>query len=586
MGIVDEDVVRVREASDIVAIVSQHTQLKKVGRRQVGLCPFHNEKTPSFSVNSEEGLYYCFGCGAKGDVITFVRDVEHLDFVGAVEWLAAKAGVTLRYTDRSESENRKRRLHLQGAVEKAVDWYHELLLSDDDAGTARGYLRQRGFDKEMVERYRLGWAPRGWDALSRRLRLSDADLTDSGLGFVNTRGRQQDFFRGRVLFPIFDDQGRPIAFGGRLLPGDEDGPKYQNSKENVLYQKSRTLYGLNWAKADVVASGEVIVCEGYTDVIGFNVCGIERAVATCGTSLTEDHFRTLRRYAPRVVLAYDADEAGSAASERVYEWEQAYGIDVAVADLPDGVDPDELARADPAALVQSVADARPLLAFRIERLFRRADVSTAEGRARAASAALDLVREHPSELVRDQYVMEIADACRVDPEHLRAQLAAPARVRGRQAGPADLRPPGHDAEVEAIRLAVLRPQEVAPLLDERLFIGAITRPAYRALASAETLHEAISAADPDVGELLTRVAVEESTAEPLDVVARLVGEAVNRALHGLESEARRAEDPLEYASIVAWLKLRLEELREPETVGKAAEQLLAWLTERSEDGND
>lgn len=585
MGIVDEDVVRVREASDLVAIVSQHTQLKKVGRRQVGLCPFHNEKTPSFSVNAEEGLYYCFGCGAKGDAITFVREVEHLDFVGAVEWLAAKAGVAVRYTDRSESESRKRKLHLQQALERAVGWYHERLLSADDAGAARAYLRQRGFDKEMVERYRLGWAPRGWDSLSRWLRLSDSDLTDSGLGLVNSRGRQQDFFRGRVLFPIFDDQGRAVAFGGRVLPG-EDGPKYQNSRENVLYQKGRTLYGLNWAKADVVASGEVVVCEGYTDVIGFNVSGIERAVATCGTSLTEDHFRTLRRYAPRVVLAYDADEAGSAASERVYEWEQAYGIDVAVADLPDGVDPDDLARADPAALVQSVADARPLLAFRIERLFRRADVSTAEGRARAASAALDLVREHPSELVRDQYVMEIADACRVDAEHLRAQLVAAARSRHHRSGVADLPPPGHDAEVEAIRLAVLRPQEVASLLDGRLFIGATTGAAFHALASAQTLHEAISASDPDVGELLTRVAVEESTAEPIDVVARLVGEAVNRALQDLESEARRAEDPLEYASIVAWLKLRLEELREPETVGKAAEQLLAWLTERSEDGND
>src|SRR5688572_26721402 len=187
MGIVDEDVVRVRDASDLVAIVEQYTQGKRVGRRWQGLCPFHAEKTPSFSVNPELGLYRCFGCGKSGDVITFVRDQEHLDFVGAVEWLAAKAGITLRYTDRVEGEGRKRRARLIGAMEQAVDWYHQRLLTADDAAKARSYLRSRGLEGDIVRAYRVGWAPEGWDELARALRLPDDVLRDTGLGFMNRR---------------------------------------------------------------------------------------------------------------------------------------------------------------------------------------------------------------------------------------------------------------------------------------------------------------------------------------------------------------------------------------------------------------
>ncbi|MGH9151862.1 MAG: DNA primase, partial [Acidimicrobiales bacterium] len=432
MGIVEEDVARVRAATDFVEVASEHVALKRVGRRWVGLCPFHAEKTASFSVNAELGLYHCFGCQAKGDVITFLREVDHLDFVEAVERLAARAGIELRYDEAREGRDRQRRSRLIEAVEAAVEWYHQRLLTAADAAPARAYLRSRGYDGDVVRAFRLGWAPTEWDALARALRLPDDVLRDTGLGIVNRRGRQQDSFRRRVMFPILDAAGKAVAFGGRALPGD-DGPKYKNSPETPIYSKSRTLYGLNWAKGEVVSTGEVVVCEGYTDVIGLAGAGVRRAVATCGTALADEHFRMLKNFARRIVLAYDADAAGQAAAERFYEWERRYEVDLLVASLPAGSDPADLARQDPDGLRAAVADAKPFLRFRVDRVLGKGDLHTSDGRARAAEAAMAVIAEHPSELVRDQYLMDVSGYCRVDPERLRdharrgAGRAAPGR---------------------------------------------------------------------------------------------------------------------------------------------------------------
>ena len=373
MGILDEDVARVRAATDFVQVASEHVALKRQGRRWTGLCPFHAENTASFSVNAEEGLYYCFGCQAKGDVITFVREVEHLDFVEAVEKLAGKAGIQLRYDTEAVSKDRQRRQRLIDAMEQAVEWYHQRLLTSPDAAKARGYLRSRGYDGDIVRQFRIGWSPDEWDALSRALALPDAVLTDTGLGFVNRVGRQQDAFRGRAMFPIYDVAGKPVAFGGRILAGG-DGPKYKNSQETPIYSKRRTLYGLNWAKNDVVESTEVIVCEGYTDVIGFFQAGLPRAVATCGTAVGDEHFRVLKNFARRVVLAYDADSAGQTAADRFYQWEQEFNIDIRVAAFPRGTDPADMARRDPAALKQAVEKAQPFLGFRINRVLDGGDL--------------------------------------------------------------------------------------------------------------------------------------------------------------------------------------------------------------------
>ena len=385
MGILDEDVARVRESTDLVALVSEHLALKKVGRRYAGLCPFHQEKTASFYVNPELSLYYCFGCGASGDAITFVRDMEHLDFVDAVEQLAARVGVELRYDDRRAGEVKSRQARLREVIGAAIEFHHQLLLGSDDAGAggARRYLRSRGFDGDAARRFKLGWAPDDWDTLSRHLQKQGfrrEDLVEAGVAFVNRANKLQDQLRARLLFPIYDQRGEPAGFGGRAL--DSDGPKYKNSPETPIYQKSRLLYGLNWAKGEIVARGEVIVCEGYTDVMAFVLGGTPHAVATCGTALTEEHVQLLKNLARKVVLAYDADSAGRDAAQRWYQWEQQYEIQVRVADLPSGRDPADVWRDDPARLLAAIENAAPFLQFRLDRLLAGADLATLEGRAR------------------------------------------------------------------------------------------------------------------------------------------------------------------------------------------------------------
>jgi DNA primase len=600
VAIEDEDVARVRATADIVQIVSGYTQLKRVGRRWQGLCPFHSEKSPSFSVNAEEGLYHCFGCQKSGDVITFVREKEQLDFPGAVEWLAAKYGIALRYTDRNESESRRRRARLVEAVAAAVEWYHDRLLTGSDSAEARRYLRSRGFDGETVRRYRIGWAPedpKQWDPLCRHLRLSDGDLKASGLGAVNSRGRQYDFFRGRVLFPIYDDRGDPVGFGGRILPGHQ-GPKYKNTSDDAaIYAKSKVLYGLNWAKEHIVQHGEAIVCEGYTDVIGFATAGVPRAVATCGTALTEDHIRLLKRFTNRIVLAFDADSAGQNAAARVYEWEQKHDVEFAVADLPAGVDPADLAREDPSRLAEAVAGARPFLGFRVDRALASGDLRTPEGRARTAEAALSMVREHPSDLVRDQYVMAIADRCRIDPDQLRARLRAPASVRsdgdgrGRgiavevdRAGPSR-RSSTDTAEDEALRLVVHERDAIVDRLASVLFGSPRRRVAFELLRDEKELHAAIEVAPDTVQDLLMRLAVEEPDGDPDHAVADLARYAAVREVDALRAEAASVRAPHDLRSIVEcidWLRHRLEELDDPETRNQASGHLVAWLADHGE----
>lgn len=437
MGIHDDDVAAVRAASDIVQIVTEYTPLRRVGRQWSGLCPFHSEKTPSFSVNPNENVYFCFGCQARGDVIGFVMEKEQVDFPTAVERLANKAGISLRYTDRSEGEGRKRRAKLVDTMARAVAWYHERLLSGRDAGAARKYLRERGLDGEVVRDFQIGWAPDAWDELTRALRL-DKEVGEDGTGLArtNSKGRLNDHFRNRVLFPIYDDRGDPISFGGRILPGGE-GPgnqgKYKNTTETPLYNKSKVLYGLDRSKTSIVTEGTAVICEGYTDVIGFHRAGVPLAVATCGTALTDEHVKLLTRFAARrLVLAFDADSAGQAAAERFYRWEREHDLEVAVADLPPGQDPADVAGSDPARLVAAVDGATPFLRFRLDRAFEAADLTSNEGRARAAERALEIVAEHPTDLVRDQYLMDVASRCRVEPDRLRTLLE---QVRARPARP-------------------------------------------------------------------------------------------------------------------------------------------------------
>lgn len=583
MGIHDDDIVRVREATDLADLVGSHLQLRRVGRRSVGLCPFHNEKTPSFNVNSELGFYKCFGCGKSGDAITFVREIEHLDFVGAVEYLANKAGIQLRYTNQNEGETRKRRSELTDAVGAAVDWYHERLLSAPDAAQARGYLRSRGLDGDQVRKYKIGWAPDDWDQLYRSIRVKQANFVAAGLGFVNKANRVQDHFRARVLFPIHDVNGVPVGFGGRVLP-DGDGPKYKNSFDSAIYNKSRLLYGLHLAKDEIVRTDESIVCEGYTDVIGFGDVGIERAVATCGTALTEDHVRMLKRFGRRIVLAFDADAAGQAAAERIYEWERALEVDVAVAALPAGVDPADLAASDPEALRTAIANAMPFLGFRLQRVLESGNLSTPEGRARAAERAVSVVREHPSDLVRDQYLMQVADTCHVEVSRLRHMLEQPAPARQERqwipnepTGYQDDHPNGyqHHAPTRIVRivenadsrmllLSLHRPDTVPAYITPAMFADPAMRAVYTELLdnSTDDLAGLIESLPPTTSEALSQLAVMDlPDVEPERIVGQFLHDAAIRRVAELQSLALRTGDT-SLMTEISDLRLLLPKVRE------------------------
>ena len=613
MGILDEDVVRVRESTDIVALIGEQLALKRVGTRYRGLCPFHQEKTPSFYVNAELGLYKCFGCQVSGDAITFVREMEHLDFVDAVERLAAKAGITLRYDDKRAGENKSRNAKLSEAVGAAIGEYHRLLLESPEAGAARKYLRGRGFDGDAVRRFKLGWAPDEWDQVSRALQQQGYkrdDLVGAGLAFVNRANKLQDQFRARLMFPIYDTRGEPAGFGGRAL-GDQM-PKYKNSPDNPLYHKSRILYGLNWAKAEVVARGEVIVCEGYTDVMAFALAGAPNAVATCGTALTDDHVRALKNLARRVVLAYDADAAGQGAAEKWFSWESEYEIELRVAALPEGRDPAEVWQESPEALVQAVEKATPFLQFRLDRLFAAADLTTPEGRGRAGQAAAAIVAQHPNELVRDQYVMQLALRLEIEADALRHAVAtavarpapssnprdAPRRRYDNDNGGAERGSDANDEdaprvavppapidrrEMDLLRWAIHEPEMVADWIDAPLFADPQAHAVFELLASSHTFHDALDASDGATRDLLERLAVEEPAAddEPETIAGRLlVNAAEPRGREVLQQLLDTGDD---HASEV---KLLLDELAHDREMGdwgqarEAALRLVAWVTRR------
>ena len=620
MGIHHDDIAKVRAAADLVALIGEHTDIKRSGRNWMARCPLHGERTPSLSVNAEKGVYYCFGCQRSGDAITFVQEIEKLDFVGAVESLASRYGIGLRYTTQTEGTTRARRRLLLDAVAEAAEFYHQRLLNGTDAGAARGYLRSRGYDRAVVTKYKLGWAPDSWDELAEHLKLNADDLTDSGLGFVNRAGRRQDAFRARIMFPIADERGDFTGFGGRELPGGE-GPKYKNTiGDAAVYDKSKLLYGLHAHREGIVKEGEAIICEGYTDVIGFGNANVLRAVATCGTALTEEHIKLLKRFsANRLVLAFDTDSAGLAAAERVYEWEQRFELDVRVADLPPGVDPDDVAREDPARLVAAVQEAIPYMRFRMERALATGDLSSPEGRARAAEQAVRVVSEHPNELVRDPYLVEIADRCRVEVASLRDLVSKPSARptgpgrRGQQGGrqeswererererelpnapEEDVNAPQHHprlpdshaaaAEDEAIRLVIDRPGE-ASRLHANLFDHSVRQEAFQALRD-HGFEGAAQRCGPQAADLLRRLAVEGFDADRDDVLAGIARLAGRRTLDGIGRGLRPlgATDDLavDVSRSATWLKSELEKLNDPATRRSAVDGLLPWLIRHAE----
>ncbi|HNJ97934.1 MAG TPA: DNA primase [Ilumatobacteraceae bacterium] len=574
MAIVEEDLERLKASLVLSDVVQQYVALRRVGRNWVGLCPFHAERSGSFNVRDETGRYKCFGCDASGDVFKFVQEIEHVDFVTAVENLAGKAGIQLRYTTgESGDRTRARRRQLIEAVGKAADWYHDRLLNSPDAREARDYLRKRGLAGDVARTFKLGWAPDDWDALCKALGAPAEVLRDTGLGFTNKAGRMQDSFRARVMFPILTDNGEPVAFGGRILPGSSDPAKYKNSSETPIYAKSKTLYGLNWAKNDIVAADQVVVCEGYTDVIGFHRSGVKRAVATCGTALTEDHVRLLKRFASQVVLAFDADAAGQGAAQRFYEWEERYQVRVSVAQFPKGKDPGELSVTDPESLADAVQHALPFLGFRLNRVLNSRQLRSPEDRAQVAGEAMTVINEHPNMEVRKLYAAQVATHTGLPPADLVALAERRAKAPSIRVAPTRRVGTSDNAEFVAIAMLLQRWDDIAPWLVEDLFATDVTRRAFLAIAEAgPDIDKALDLADPEAREVIERASVMDLDADPVIEARNLIAAAVRKRL----TRAVSADDP-EQLRAARDARLALEALDDPQQADVAAEALLGWL---------
>ena len=414
-----EDVAAVRERARIEEIVGEHVTLRPAGVGSMkGLCPFHDERTPSFHVRPQVGLWHCFGCGEGGDVISFLQKIDGLAFTEAVEHLAGRVGVQLRYEEGGAprpGEEPGRRQRLIEAHRSAAAYFAEQLGSPD-AAAARSFLAERGFDREAAEQFGVGFAPRGWDHLLRHLRgrgFTEAELVATGLLSQGNRG-VYDRFRGRLVWPIRDVTGDTVGFGARKIFEDDQGPKYLNSPETALYKKAQVLYGIDLAKREIAKTKQVVVVEGYTDVMAAHLSGVGTAVATCGTAFGPDHVRIVRRLlgdgsagagvqlssgrsmGGEVVFTFDGDEAGQKAALRAFGEDQRFYAQTFVAISPGGMDPCELRQAQgPDAVKALVAGRQPLFEFVVRSTLRRHDLDTAEGRVQALREAAPVVAGHP-----------------------------------------------------------------------------------------------------------------------------------------------------------------------------------------------
>ena len=452
----DESKERVREAVDMVALVSTKTELRRAGvNSYFGRCPFHDERTPSFHVRPEEKHYYCFGCQASGDPFDFVMETEGLDFVGALESLADRFGVTLERADEDPEARarRERRERLHGLLDRAADYYARYLWATQEAAAARAYLARRGLAEATLRAFRVGFAPGAGEKLlaaSRQAGYRDEELLATGLAQRSRRdGTLFDRFRGRIMFPLADARGRVVGFGARAM-GDAQ-PKYLNTSEGEVFHKGSQLFGIDRARRAAARSGRVILAEGYTDVLALHQAGIENAVGLMGTALTDEQARELERTARTLVLALDADRAGQEAMLRAARIAAGRRLELRVVPLPEGADPADLIQRDgPEAVRALVGRSIPFVAFHVERILERADLGDAEGKDRALAELGPVLAPLPPSVLREELIRRVA--ARLDvPDELAAQLlerhaaeaaAAEAAAAGAPAGGAGAPAPG------------------------------------------------------------------------------------------------------------------------------------------------
>ncbi|MFE2262908.1 DNA primase [Streptomyces griseosporeus] len=561
----DEDVKAVRDAVPIDAVVSEYLQLRNAGGGNLkGLCPFHDEKSPSFQVSPSKGLFHCFGCQEGGDTITFVMKIDHLSFSEAVERLAAQAGITLRYEEGgyNPAHQRGERIRLVEAHKIAAEWYAEQLATSPEAETGRVFLAERGFDQAAAVHFGVGYSPQGWDHLVRHLRgkgFSDKELILSGLAQEGRRG-PIDRFRGRLMWPIRDIGGDVVGFGARKLYEADNGPKYLNTPDTAIYRKSQVLYGIDLAKQHIAKTSRAVVVEGYTDVMACHLAGVTTAIATCGTAFGGDHIKILRRLlmdngSARVIFTFDGDAAGQKAALRAFEDDQKFAAETYIAIAPDGMDPCELRLAKGDEAVADLVEPRtPLFEFALRQIVSRYDLDTPAGRAAALDEAAPIVARIKNSGAQHEVAVELAgmlgildtqfvvkrvaqlarwarergnggrgpQADRRPPEQQWAQQSAPAGPRG----PAlTLRNPVYATERELLKLALQRPELVSPAFDA-YGVDEFTAPPYAAVRQAILDAGGAEWGAQDPQEYLVRV----REAAPDDTVRAMVTELAVEAI--------------------------------------------------------
>ena len=598
-----EDIAAVRERSPIADVVGEYLQLRPAGGGSLkGLCPFHDERSPSFNVTPGKELYHCFSCGEGGDVITFIRKIEHLDFTEAVERLAARAGIELRYEQGGyvPGQEHSQRRRLIEASRAAQDFYVERAVASS-GGPAHAFLAERGFTLDEATGFGVGYSPNAWDELVKHLRgrgFSEDEMIKSGLARRTSRGGLIDMFRGRLMWPIRDLTGETVAFGARKLNADEDGPKYLNTPETAIFKKSHVLYGADLAKREIAKRRQAVIVEGYTDVMACHLSGVVTAVATCGTSFGEEHVKILRRLimdtdgsTGEVIFTFDGDAAGQKAALRAFALEERFVTQTYVAVQPDGLDPCDLrVKHGDAAVRDLVARRVPLFEFAIRSVLGKHDLNTREGQFAAIDEAAPIIvrikdrskwKQYAVDLDRwigfmdERYVLDRVRQAAAATQPKRATTARysnseaapdagqqrPANLRQGQGGRnSDRADPVHRVEREALKLAVQWSGLTGPEFDA-LGAAAFTLPAHVAVfeliagcggvataGRARDWAAALLAAAPDdvVRGFVTELAVEplELSAEPdekyADVVLARVGElAAGRQIAGIKARLQR-----------------------------------------------
>ncbi len=586
----DDDVLRVQRAIDIVQVIQELVgPLKRGGSNYKALCPFHEERTPSFSVSPAKQMYYCFGCHAGGDAIHFVMAHQKLDFPDAVRFLADKAGIVLRETEESGVAGHRKKLYEINAW--AASFFQDLLAKSTEGAVAREYVKSRGIDPAMTRDFRLGYAHPSWDRLLAAARAKGYGpdlLVEAGLAIRRQEGPGvYDRFRSRLMFPIVDPRNQVIGFGARSLDGSD--PKYLNSPETPLFSKRRGLYGLNFAKETAAADRVLYLMEGYTDVIMTRQHGIEGAVATLGTALTPDHLGVLRRYADAVVLVYDGDEAGAKASERSTDLLLGEEMEIRVARLPSGEDPcDTLLKHGAEAFRACLAGSRELFAFLLETAAAGKDLRAAGvgERARAADGVIARIAAVRNAVRREMLVQKTAETFGVTEAAVRSRLvslgaAAPGPVPART--PVAAAVPASGAADEKVGEQLLRVAFHAPHLVSRICDGVPleTFPGTRARAIASKVYALAATGRPvapaEVAALLEDPAAAaragalagEEPADPEEAEALLRGCLAWIAGRGIQDRIREAKTRGDLAAVTALLAEK-DRIDREGTVSRAA----------------